>query len=296
MKNHFKTIIITVLAGSTLLFSCTDQKEREELKKKAAMLEAKLMERDSAYNELIDIMSTVEGQIASIKEKENIVSLKSEGDFTDTEKDQIITDMEAIDQLIAHSSETIRELSNKLERADVSSKSFKKKVKDLTASLENRKTAIDELKEVLIAKDVEIANLVTQVSTLETSMEIQEETIDMQIETINNQEERLNTAYFVVGPEKSLMDQGIVTKEGGFLWLGKTTELEANSTKEKFVQIDIRDTDKLVIDSKKAELITEHPTDSYELISEGDKVQYLSIINPEKFWGISKFLVISTKS
>lgn len=296
MKNHVKTLIITALAGSTLMFSCSDKKEREELRKRADLLESKLMERDSAYNELVDIMSNVEGQISKIKEKENLVSLQSQGDFTESEKDQIIEDMNAIDKLIASSSQTIRDLSAKLDNADIASRSFKKRINELSASLENRKTAIDDLKESLIAKDVEIATLTTEVKSLETRVDLQTETIDMQIDKINTQQDRLNTAYFVVGSEKKLVDQGIVTKEGGFLWIGKTTELEANTAQDQFVAIDIRDTNKLVIDSKKVELVTEHPSDSYELISEGDKVQYLNIKNPEKFWGISKYLVISTKS
>ncbi|MEO9477589.1 MAG: hypothetical protein ABJG41_18735 [Cyclobacteriaceae bacterium] len=286
----------SIILGITLITSCTNKEETEKLRKEAQMMEQKLHERDSAFNEIMDVMTTLEKQVSSIKEKENIVSMKSQGDFSDSDKDQIVKDMVAIDQLIANSRETINKLSSKLDKADISMNSFKRRVNELSKTLENKTMAMEGLKESLVAKNVEIASLSSKVTNLETRVDLQVETIDLQIEKINDQHKKLNKAYFVVAPEKKLKDKGIVSKEGGFLWIGRTTELEEDVTQEQFVEIDIQEVDKLIINSEKMELVTDHPSSSYEVVKKGDKVEYISIKNPEKFWEISKFLVVSTKS
>ena len=53
--------------------------------------------------------------------------------------------------------------------------------------------------------------------------------------------------------------------------------------------------DQLEINGKKIEVVTEHPHNSYELVEEEGVVKYLKIQNPEEFWKISKFLVVSIK-
>ena len=50
-----------------------------------------------------------------------------------------------------------------------------------------------------------------------------------------------------------------------------------------------------MIDAKEIQLITEHPTDSYQLVKDGDKVQYLAITDPVNFWRISKYLVVAAE-
>ena len=110
------------------------------------------------------------------------------------------------------------------------------------------------------------------------------------------QQIEINTAYFAIGSEKSLIEDGLVNKEGGFLGFGKTSELDPDATKDKFNEIDIRTTDRLIIDAEKVSLITEHPSNSYEIVKEGDVVKYLDIKNPEKFWKISKYLVVAVRS
>ena len=240
-RNIFAAVIIT--SASIVFTSCSDKKEREQLKQQAEMLEQKLHEKDSAFNEIMTVMSSVEDQIARIKEKENIVSLQSKGELSDSEKTQMIHDMESIDMLIANSRQTIQNLSQKLDDANVSIKSFNNRVAELNKSLESRETSIAELKERLAQKDVQIASMDAELQDLNNHVGLQSETIDMQISKINDQEMILNKAYFVVAPEKNLRSQGIVAKEGGFLGIGRTIEIQDNVAKEQFVEIDIRDTE-----------------------------------------------------
>ena len=84
----------------------------------------------------------------------------------------------------------------------------------------------------------------------------------------------------------------VIDKSGGLLGIGKTSKLASNIDNEKFTKIDYAQTSTIPIDSKTAKLITAHPSDSYKLNKEKDKVVSISITNPEKFWSASKYLVV----
>lgn len=108
------------------------------------------------------------------------------------------------------------------------------------------------------------------------------------------QEEKLNTAYFCFGTSKELRDQGVISKEGGFIGLGKTTVLSDDFNQEYFTKIDITLETKIDLMTEDAKVVTNHPKGSYELVKNDDVVEKLKITNPKEFWSASKYLVIVT--
>ena len=61
--------------------------------------------------------------------------------------------------------------------------------------------------------------------------------------------------------------------------------------KSLFRAVDIRDVEKIDIPAEKAKVMTPQPENSYRIDKIG-KNNVLSIINPEKFWGVSNFVII----
>lgn len=287
-------LIITVGLAAAFI---SIQEEKKELTVQSVQLEEELQKRDSAYNEIIDIMYGVENKIEKIKRRENLLSdVSNTNDFTTADKKQMVKDMSMIDSLIVQTNETVARLVAKLDNANINLNSFKNRVNQLSKELEDRKQSMASLRKELEEKDVEIAEMTADIKSLKYRVDTQEETLDTQMAKINMQQEQLNKAFFAIGTEKSLVQDGLVSKEGGFLWFGKTNELDPDASKDKFNEIDIRTTNRLIVDSEKVDLITEHPSDSYEIVREGDIVKYIDIKNPEKFWGISKYLVVAVKS
>ncbi|HEY9117112.1 MAG TPA: hypothetical protein VIN11_04750, partial [Roseivirga sp.] len=84
----------------------------------------------------------------------------------------------------------------------------------------------------------------------------------------------------------------------GFLGLfGKTVALQENADEKAFMAVDRRNVQKLRIEAASLSLVSNHPQGSYQILpgeSESEKV--LEITDPESFWKISKYLVISKKS
>ena len=62
-----------------------------------------------------------------------------------------------------------------------------------------------------------------------------------------------------------------------------------------FTKVDIRQTQNIKFYSKSAKMLTTHPAGSYRL-SKNDAGEYeLHILNTQKFWSVSRFLVVLVK-
>jgi Txe/YoeB family toxin of Txe-Axe toxin-antitoxin module len=106
---------------------------------------------------------------------------------------------------------------------------------------------------------------------------------------------KLNTAYYAFGTSKELVKQGVLTKEGGFIGIGKAEKLKDDFNKSYFTKIDISETPSIALACKKAKLITIHPTGSYKFEGPDGKIEKLIITNPEEFWSASKYLVVEVE-
>jgi len=105
-------------------------------------------------------------------------------------------------------------------------------------------------------------------------------------------EAALNTAYYAVGPYKTLRDKEIIKKEGGFLGINRETTLTGNPDEELFHEIDIRDITKIPVFAKKWDIVSGQDASSYELVYDNENMEWIHITDPEKFWKKSKYLVV----
>ena len=106
-------------------------------------------------------------------------------------------------------------------------------------------------------------------------------------QTVTEQDKQLHTAWYVFGTKSELKEQKIL-KDGDVL---KSNDFN----KDYFTQIDIRTTKEIKLYSKRAELLTTHPTGSYELVKDDKGQLTLKITNPTEFWSVSRYLVIQVK-
>lgn len=286
--------LLIILVVFAVLFEMADSDKKEWIDRSAA-LEEELMVRDSTYDQVIDILYAVEEQIDNIKYREKLVSMTSEDGLTENKKRGLVSDMRSIDSLIVTTNETVGRLLAQLDNAQMDLKSFKNRVYHLSKELEERKAEYEVLRNDLKSKDMEIAKMTFTVQNLEDKVLDHERMIDNQLTEIAIREEKLNTAFLTIDSKKSLIENGVVVKEGGFLWFGKNLSLRDDAPAEKFSMIDIRNTSRLIVDAKDVELITDHPSDSYQIIREGDLIKHIDITDPGNFWRISKYLVLAVE-
>ena len=105
--------------------------------------------------------------------------------------------------------------------------------------------------------------------------------------TVAAQDKELHTAYYVFGTKKELREQRI---------LQRGDVLKSNDfNKDYFTRIDLRVTKTIRLYSKSAKLVTNHPAGSYSLEKDAQGQYTLRITDPQTFWSVSKYLVITVK-
>lgn len=71
--------------------------------------------------------------------------------------------------------------------------------------------------------------------------------------------------------------------------------MKGDYDKTYFTKIDIRNFKSVKLDSKSAELLTNHPEGSYSLVKDSKGYYTLNITDATKFWSVSKYLVVKVK-
>ena len=78
---------------------------------------------------------------------------------------------------------------------------------------------------------------------------------------------------------------------GNGLFKSKTV-MDKDFNNQMFKQDDMRDLTVINLDSKNPKLLSSHPQGSYTLNQSDDKTVVLEIVEPSKFWSVTKYLVI----
>jgi len=246
-----------------------------------------LTARDSTINDWLLTFDQIEKDLSIIKQKENMITLKSSDvEFSKERKEQILEDIRYINTLLDDNKKKIATLSAQLKKSGGEIKGLQNMIATLEASLEQYENEIAVLKTALVERDFEIEQLNNQKADLQV-------TVTQQIERISSQTDEMNKAYLAYGTYKDLKEKGLISKEGGFLGLGKRENLIEDFSDSLFAQINITEMKTIPVNSRNAKLITEHPTGSYEMIPEGDnKIASIEIKDPDQFWKISKYAVV----
>jgi DNA repair exonuclease SbcCD ATPase subunit len=284
MKSLKILVAFLVLLGGSFTF--TNCKDHEAEKKALADslnnvnsgLSGKLNEKEAALQEFIESFNEIQENLNAIKEKEKIVtSASSSKSDVKNKQGQIQEDIQSIYDLMAKNKNRISALSEKLKQSNLKISGMTKMIENLQHSLNLKDEEITELKTRMEGLHVELANLNTNYKVVENESA--------------QKTEALNTAFYAIGTKKELAEKKVISKEGGFIGLGKSTKVSTDFNKEYFTKINIEQTKTINIGAKKAKLLTTHPTNSYKLVGE-KPVEKLEITNPKEFWGASKYLII----
>ena len=270
-----------------LLFFSIYKREQKLIETQKSALYDNISVRDSIISEWIVTFDDIQKNIAMIKEKEKIITVNSSNaEITQDKKLQVLEDIKLINTLLEQNKTKIASLNAQLIKTGGTIKVLQTKITELEASVKQNETEISDLKTTLVGKNFEVEQLNVQ-------MTVMQDTIEMKNQKIINQTYEMNKAFYISGTYKELKDKGLLTKEGGFIGLGRTESLTGNLPENTFIQIDITSIKSIPVNAKTAKLISEHPAGSYELILDADKkVESIFITDPALFWKISKYAVV----
>lgn len=290
MKTSF---FISLTVCASLLMSACNNHEEELAKSKHEKdsLMSVLGERDSSINGFLGAFNDIERNLDSVAAKQKVIYLNTtngNGELKQGQQERINAEIEAINNMMEENSKTIAELENKLKKSSRKNAQLEKTIVTLNNQLAQRYLELTALNEQLSKLNLQVAQLQTSLDTLNMQNLAQSQ-------TIAERTTALHTAYYIVGKSKELQDAKLIDKKGGLLGIGRTAKLNANMDNSKFTRIDYMQTNTVQINSKNPKIITTHPSDSYVLNKDAankNTVIDMTITNPEKFWSMSKYLVV----
>ncbi len=289
--SRLTSIILPIVSFIFILASCqqSNQQEVERLQAENDSLRLQVETTSSNVELYFADLNQIEENLRQIKQKENLITRQASGDIElgRTQKDRINDDIRLISELMEKNRNLIANLNNRLRNANTRIAGFEEMVARLNSTIEEKEIEIELLRGQLATMNLRVDFLNAKVDTLERdsrdkARRIEEQTIEM------------NTGYYIIGTRKELSDIKVISREGGFLGIGRTSRIMADFDHSNFTRVDIRRDLKINIIGLRPELITNHPTDSYRIYHQNGET-FLEVTNPAGFWTASRYLVIAVR-
>ena len=281
---------LLILALSVVTLASCDQfgkgSAEQAMRERDSLMQI-INQRDDELDEIMGAINEVQEGFRRINEAEGRVTIANGQPEGASTRSIITENMQYIQQAMQQNREMIAQLQDKLKKSNVNAKSLERTIHGLQEQLEAQGQRIQELEAQLAEKDILIAEQGDQIDNLSENVNSLTQENRLKSETMAAQDKDLHTAWFVFGTKAELKEQKIL-KDGDVL---KT----ADFNKDYFTQCDIRVMKEIKLYSKSAQILTTHPAGSYTLQKDEKGEYVLRITEANKFWSVSKFLVIRVK-
>ncbi len=283
MKNYmFITTAVIII-----MTSCkSDSKNEIATYQRDSLLEV-IEKSDISVNEYISYFNEVERNLDSVTARQHIILTNAnKKDLKTSQKEKIVAEIKAINELMDANNKKLKELSRKLRASNKKNAELEKTIDILNNQLGTKYMELMDMNETLKLLNGEVAEYKIVVDTLMIRN-------GQLAQTVENKTNEIHTAYYIVGSSADLQKWNLVDKQGGFLGIGQTAKLSNNLDMNMFTKIDYTQTTTIPINSKGVRVVTTHPTGSFTVNKKGRTVESITINDPELFWSTSKYLVVT---
>lgn len=259
--------------------------------------EALQAERDSLANVAATVttdfesslrtINEIEMALQTVREAEGIMMMENQEGNSSYAEAQI----EAIDRTIQQNKAKIAELEQQLAAAGSKSKELNATINRLKNELNEKDTYINNLREELSVSQAQVAELSESVEHLNADIDNLNVQNAKQKATISQQDAALNTVYYIAATAEKLAANHMISQGGLF----SSDQVTGDIDMSLMNVADKRDLKVLPLNTRKAKILTNHPESSYQLTKDDDKNLSLVIVDPNAFWSISNYLIISIK-
>ena len=286
MKKSLSLILVALVALS--FFSCGNKTGSDA---RVDSLQTALDQRNADYQELDEFLTVISSGLDSISRQQSDIFNPSKESLTPS-REQIKQDLSRFQQTLKEQRERIAQLEKKLNLSTNEGQKMRAIINSLTAELAQKEAQMAALEDEINDKNLTIMDLGKRLGALTRRNAAQEQVITSQGKMLETQDEQLNEGFVKIATERELKDLGLLEKK----FLSKTKLDISNIDKNQFKSIDIRNNTEIEISSKSEPKVwTQMPADSYTLEKNGKGKWKLSIIDPSRFWSVSKFLIIQVK-
>ncbi|MBQ0087872.1 MAG: hypothetical protein KBT27_00880 [Prevotellaceae bacterium] len=283
-----KKLMVYLMGVALMLASCNEKQNKadEQINALRDSLTQIISQKDAELNDIMGTFNDIQEGFREINEAQGRVNLDKSNPER-MSKEDIIENISFIQRTMQLNKSRITRLEEQLKASSFNVSKLQETLDELNKQMEQKQQQIDDLTAQLKEKDIQIEEQGKTISTLNENVSSLTSENTSKSQTVARQDKELNTAWYVFGTKKELKEQkilnsGDVLKEGNF-------------NQSYFTKIDIRVVKSVKLYSKSAKLMTSHPSGSYTLDRDASKQYTLHITNPEKFWSVSKYLVIVVK-
>ncbi len=286
-----KRTLLIVLTAATLGLAgtgCSDKKA-QQLKEAQELNNATREQLATAVadrDQLLELMNDISDDMQKIKQIEGVMTNPGVQETPDRQA-QLRNDFQALQQTLQERRARLEELEKKLNDSNLTSANLRKTIQSLRTQIDEQQAEITQLRASLGEARERIGQLDAAVDSLNTTVTEVTEARDKAEEENVNLNNELNLCYYAIGSAGELKEHKIL--EGGFL--RKTKIMKGDFDQNFFTAADKRTLTTIDLNSKKAEVVTNQPADSYT-IEERNGRKILRITDPAKFWSLSNYLVV----
>lgn len=286
--------ILVVMLIPLMFASCGESAKERQLRLQRDSIEAVANQGAQDLQKYLDAFNEIQENLDKIKQQENIITVSTTGNVEDAQnkKDQINEDILTIYKLMLENKEKLARLQRSIRNSKHKNSSLQKMITRMQKQMEEKDAQIYQLKTKLEQMDLTVEGLNKEIANMSADIDTFRKVSEHQNEVIQKQTQELNTAFYIIGTKKELKEYKILTKQGGFIGIGGVQKLQADFSKDRFKKINITKLKSIPLLTKKAVLVSSHPSNSFKMASSNDRVDSLVITNPKKFWSMSKYLVI----
>jgi DNA repair exonuclease SbcCD ATPase subunit len=248
-----------------------------QLKNQVEQLKLDNQMKDSVLNVSISYFNEIQDNLAKINIKEEQIRVKSSNpEFTEEDKEWVLQEIQNINFLRQQNASKVRSLQGKVKDQTLKISELESMIDRLVLQIQSRDEHIESLQRTLADLDMEYAELFDEY----------QEQVELALDVMKE----LNAVHYAYGTLDELLENGVVVREGGFIGIGKKTTIADDMNEDYFQHLDKTKTTQLKIIGEKPEIVTDHPVGSYEW--KGSK---LIILDAQKFWRVSNYLVVTVK-
>ena len=258
------------------------QKELNSKNEALVSLEFDKVNNDSVVNLYALYLQKIKENINEINRQEHLVNkAKNNPDFFEKDTSDIIESIKILSKKLQENESMIMALNNAVSQEKSKNSQFASKV--------------SALNEEIAKSNREVYFLREELNSLNASFESVFNKYKLQNQTINKLNKKLNEVAYVVGSKLELLENGILTKSGGIIGIGKTRKLNSDLNTNYFTYVSKYDLKSIQLGYKTVRIITSHPSNSYKWFNKNEVIDSLVILNQKDFWNNSKFLVLEVK-
>ena len=290
--NNFKYFFLSLITISCVSNSETVSEESRRIDSLQSVLSSKdqaisslefqKLNDDSIVNLYALYIQKIKDNINEINKQELIINNKKNNlDFIEKDTTDIIKSIKILSKKLQENESMILALNNAVKLEKDKNSQFVSKVTDLREEIAQSNREVYYLKEEL--------------NSMNASFEAIFKKYNLQNKKISDLNQRLNEVAYVIGSKSELLDNGVLTKSGGLIGIGKTRKLNSDLNTDYFTYVSKYKFQNIPLGYKTVRLMTAHPTSSYRLSTSNEIIDSLIIINQDDFWRNSKFLVVEVK-